>query len=123
MIGAHGSGTREYTEDVQLRIARLCHDCEEVHADQKCPVCASETFTFITRWVPTTERRKTPRPTTSPQAELYRRLTDGNERASTTARLLKRAAVGLTAVGIAGWLWGRTRQQKPTGDPHQGDDD
>jgi hypothetical protein len=96
---------------VQLRLARLCHDCEEVHADQQCPVCASETFTFITRWVPAPERRKRPRPTTSPEAEIYRQLTRGDEQPSTAGRVLKRAAVGLTALGIAGWLWGRTRPQ------------
>ena len=95
---------------MQLRLARLCHDCEEIHADQQCPVCASETFTFITRWVPAPERRKRPRPTTSPEAEIYRRLTDPESQPSTTAQVLKRAFVGLTAVGIAGWIWGRTRQ-------------
>jgi hypothetical protein len=90
-------------------MARLCHDCEEVHADQQCPVCASETFTFITRWVPAPERRKRPRPTTSPEAEVYRQLTGNGTPESTKSRFLKRAAVGLTAVGIAGWLWGRSR--------------
>lgn len=90
-------------------MARLCHDCEEVHADQQCPVCASETFTFITRWVPAPERRKRPRATTSPEAEVYRQLTGNGKPESTTSRFLKRAAVGLTAVGIAGWLWGRSR--------------
>jgi hypothetical protein len=90
-------------------MARLCHDCEEVHADQQCPVCASETFTFITRWVPAPERRKRPRPTTSPEAEVYRQLTGNGKPESTGSRFLKRAAVGLTAVGIAGWLWGRSR--------------
>lgn len=90
---------------MQLRTARLCHDCEEIHDAQQCPVCASETFTFIIRWVPAPERRKRPRPTTSPEAEVYRRLTS-DEQPSTTVKLLKRAAVGLTALGIAGWLWG-----------------
>jgi hypothetical protein len=101
---------------VQLRVARLCHDCEEVHGDQQCPVCASETFTFITRWVPAPERRKRPRPTTSPEAEVYRQLTGNRgEPASTTGQLLKRAVFGLTAVGVAGWLWGRTRSPQPPG--------
>jgi hypothetical protein len=94
---------------MQLRIARLCHDCEEVHADQQCPVCASETFTFITRWVPVPERRARPRPTTSPEADLYRQITQPDTRRR-NAQWLKRAALGLTAVGVLGWLWGR----KPT---------
>ena len=37
---------------MQLRNARLCLDCEEVHESQQCPSCASESFVFITRWVP-----------------------------------------------------------------------
>src|SRR5688572_4052909 len=46
---------------MQLRVARLCLDCEEVHDGQQCPVCASETFAYLTRWVAAPERRKTPR--------------------------------------------------------------
>lgn len=106
-----------------MRVARLCHDCEEVHADQQCPVCASETFTFITRWVPAPERRKRPRATTSEDAEIYRRLTGVDERPSAAGRLLTRAAVGLTAVGIARWLWGRAKHlQKPPVAPSQDGD-
>ena len=94
---------------MQLRVARLCHDCEEVHADQHCPVCASETFTFITRWVPAPERRAKPRPPQPPpEAEVYRRLTQPDTQDRGTAWFLKRAAVGLTAVGMAGWLWQRS---------------
>ena len=109
-----------------MRLARLCHDCEEVHAEQQCPVCASETFTFITRWVPAPERRKRPRPTTSPEAEIYRQLTNPDEHIGGSGRLLKRAAVGLTAIGIAGWLWGRSRpnptQSHPLRDQDADDD-
>ena len=47
---------------MQLRKARLCLDCEELHDQWQCPVCASETFAFITRWMPAPERRKKPRP-------------------------------------------------------------
>ena len=86
-------------------------------------MCASETFTFITRWVPAPERRKRPRPTTSPEAEIYRQLTRAaDEPPPTAGRLLKRAAVGLTAVGIVGWLWGRTRPEAPSS-PETVDDD
>ena len=53
---------------MQLRKARLCIDCEELHDQWQCPVCASETFAFITRWMPAPERRKKPR-TASSQAE------------------------------------------------------
>jgi hypothetical protein len=47
---------------MQLRTARLCLDCEEIHEEQQCPVCASETFGFLSRWVPAEERRRGTRP-------------------------------------------------------------
>ena len=37
---------------MQLPSARLCLNCEEVHDAQTCPMCASETFVYLTRWVP-----------------------------------------------------------------------
>jgi len=37
---------------VNLSEARLCLDCEELHTEERCPVCASETFSFVTRWIP-----------------------------------------------------------------------
>jgi hypothetical protein len=43
---------------MQLRNARLCLDCEELHETQQCPVCASESFVFLTRWIPAEERRR-----------------------------------------------------------------
>ena len=46
---------------MQLRKARLCIDCEELHDQWQCPVCASETFAFLTQWMPAPERRKKPR--------------------------------------------------------------
>ncbi len=41
---------------MKLRDARLCLDCEELHADEQCPHCASEAFAFVTRWIPPTQR-------------------------------------------------------------------
>jgi hypothetical protein len=92
---------------MQLRNARLCLDCEEVHDGLKCPVCASETFAYITRWVPTPEPRR-PRPDSSPEAEVYRQLMgDENAPPARGKRLLKQGAVALTALGVIGWLWQR----------------
>ena len=54
---------------MQLRNARLCLDCEEVHDAPQCPTCASETFAFITRWVPARDRRVRPRPAEPPKTE------------------------------------------------------
>jgi len=100
---------------MQLRTARLCLDCEEVHDAQQCPVCASETFTYITRWVPAPERRGRSRPVTSPKADAYRYLASGEEAPSTGSRLLKQGVLGLTAVGLFGWWWqaGKLRQSTP----------
>ena len=46
---------------MQLRTARLCLDCEEVHEAQECPVCLSEAFVYMTRWMPAEKRRRTRR--------------------------------------------------------------
>jgi hypothetical protein len=96
---------------MQLRTARLCLDCEEVHDAQRCPVCASETFTFITRWVPAPERRRRPRTTSSPEAEVYRRLVSGELSPSPARRILKQGVVGLTAIGLVGLFWPRKSNQ------------
>jgi hypothetical protein len=37
---------------MRLAVARLCLNCEEVHEGDRCPVCGSETFAFLKRWVP-----------------------------------------------------------------------
>ena len=89
---------------MQLRSARLCLDCDEVHDAQQCPVCASESFSYMSRWVPAPERRPAPRPTTSPEAEIYRRLVDPPSDQTRGRRLLKTGMLGLTAVGLVGWL-------------------
>lgn len=62
---------------MQLRVARLCLDCEELHDAQQCPVCASETFAFVSRWVPTPERRANARPPSPPKAAATRNVMVG----------------------------------------------
>ena len=42
---------------MNLRDARLCLDCEELHTEERCPACASETFSFVTRWIPANDDR------------------------------------------------------------------
>jgi hypothetical protein len=86
---------------MQLRTARLCLDCEEVHTDQHCPVCASESFTFLTRWVPISERRQTRRlPSPSPPHEA---------RTASSLRWARRGALGVALVAISQWLWRTSR--------------
>src|SRR5947209_8012658 len=97
---------------MQLQIARLCLDCDEVHSAQHCPVCASEAIAYLTRWVPAPERRRRPRPTTSPAADVYRDLTSPNLAASGRGRLLTGSALGVTAITVAGWIWRWNKDRK-----------
>jgi hypothetical protein len=97
---------------MQLRSARLCLDCDEVHDAQQCPQCASESFAFITRWVPIPDRpdRQLTRPraqeVSSPEAlGAYREMLQPAERHGGGWRTIRRGALGLAIFGIAGWLW------------------
>jgi len=101
---------------MQLRIARLCLDCEEVHDSQTCPVCASESFAFLTRWVPVPDGRLRPEPTTTPEAETYKQLTAGS-----SGRWVKRGALGLTVLGLAGWAWRWSRKHPGDAQPAAAD--
>lgn len=58
---------------MQLRVARLCLDCEELFVGDRCPVCASERFAFLSTWLPVEERRRwrRPAPKTAAVAEGY----------------------------------------------------
>jgi hypothetical protein len=112
----HGYGTAEhdparirgYTELMQLHIARLCLDCQEVHDQQTCPICSSESFAYMSRWVPAPERRLRPRPAQSHEAaETYRQLLEADRRPPNAGRWVTRGVLGLAAVSAAGWLWNR----------------
>jgi hypothetical protein len=50
------------SNQMQLRVARLCLDCEELHTDNACPNCASESYAFLSKWLPSEERRRWRRP-------------------------------------------------------------
>lgn len=94
---------------MQLRNARLCLDCEEVHDAQQCPVCASETFAFMTRWVPAPERRERPRrqePSRPVELQAYRTLLDAEHKPNGRGwALARQGAMGIALIGVAGWLW------------------
>jgi hypothetical protein len=85
---------------MQLRTARLCLDCEEVHAEWRCPVCASGSFTYLTRWVPVEDRRREPekRPPSAPPLP-----------ASNGARWVKRGAAGVALLAATRFLWHLSR--------------
>jgi hypothetical protein len=40
---------------MQLNVARLCSNCEEIHDSRRCPRCGSATYAYLTRWVPRIE--------------------------------------------------------------------
>jgi hypothetical protein len=113
---------------MQLRNARLCLDCEEVHDAPQCPACASETFAFITRWVPAPERRTRPRtaePDDRQALDTYREiLTPEPEKPSRRWRVVRGGAVGLALFGVAGWMWRRNARdhgaERPRDEPTSG---
>lgn len=80
---------------MQLRTARLCIDCEELHDSLQCPVCASETFEYVTRWVPARERRAQKRPPASPPPP------PANHR---KGKLVGFGILGLGILGLTQWF-------------------
>src|SRR5260221_14085579 len=98
---------------MQLHLARLCLDCNEVHDTRECPKCGSEAFAALSRWVPPPERRLRPRPDNSAETDAYRTLiAESSATAPRRGRFLKRSALGLGAFAIAGWLWRRNGNEK-----------
>ncbi|HJV95212.1 MAG TPA: hypothetical protein VJ608_04210 [Albitalea sp.] len=100
---------------MQLRNARLCLDCDEIHQESHCPICASESFAFIKRWVPASERRARQRPpdvgvahreTVATYKELLAASQEQEPRL-TTWQLVRGGAVSLAILGAAGWIWRR----------------
>ncbi len=91
---------------MQLRKARLCIDCEEIHDQWQCPICASETFAFLTQWMPAPERRQKPRLPSGNVARLAA-LGDDDDREHAAVAFLhslvrwtRRARGHLEAIGI-----------------------
>jgi hypothetical protein len=92
---------------MQLHAARLCLDCQEIHTTATCPVCASESFAPLSRWIPAQERRASARSSDGPEnVETYRRLLASNEATMPKARWRPQLAI-MVAVGLGGWLWGQ----------------
>ena len=94
---------------MQLRVARLCLDCEEIHAAGTCPRCTSETFALISRWVPAPERRSRPRMDTT-DADVYRELLEEDAKPQSSHKWLKGGALAATiGLGLGGWLLRKRR--------------
>ena len=89
---------------MQLRVSRLCLDCEDVHDQQQCPVCASESFAYLSRWVPTPERRSQPR------AQVDQREQTAGPNHTSRKQLVGYGMLGVGVVGLAQWfLKGRAK--------------
>jgi hypothetical protein len=100
---------------MQLHAARLCLDCQEIHAATRCPACSSETFAPLSRWIPVEERRARPRsPDAEDAVETYRRLLNANTEVKTGSRWPRRIAFAVAAAGVGGWLWNRPRRSPET---------
>ena len=83
-------------------MARLCLDCEEVHDAQQCPVCASETFAYLTRWVAAPERRTQPR---TPEEQAKPAAPPPGPPARTNHRaMIGYGVLGLGVLGLGQWL-------------------
>jgi hypothetical protein len=95
---------------MQLRTARLCLDCEELHEENTCPICASEMFAYLTRWVPAEERR-TRRRVLAPEKALEQAARSG------TSRWVRRGAAGLAIVAAGRWLLENSRSAPEPGSP------
>jgi hypothetical protein len=95
---------------MQLRVARLCLDCEEVHDAQQCPVCASETFAYLTRWVASPERRTSPRAAGEDEPEPLPAVAAAAAAQALPARktnhraMIGYSVLGLGVVGLSRWL-------------------
>ena len=102
----HERERRIYT--MRLNRARLCLDCEEVYEGAHCPTCASETFAYLTQWVPAQEGR------------VRRRKVR-----SSAPRIPKTVAYGIGGAALAGLLrWvmkGRARFEKAALDREMGE--
>jgi hypothetical protein len=113
---------------MRLDAARLCLDCEEIHEDQVCPICSSEAFAYLTRWVqpavarevgpatPTRGSEPPPRasqPRSPGQVEAYRQILEGKPRRRTG--FVTGSVLGLAAVSLAGWALRATSRPRETG--------
>jgi hypothetical protein len=98
---------------MQLHVARLCLDCQDVHDERACPKCSSESYVLLSKWVPAPERRARPR--TDEDAETYRQLLASDAAEPSSSRWVKRGAL-VAAVTLGGWLWRRTLKSSASAD-------
>jgi hypothetical protein len=108
---------------MRLMNSRLCLDCEEVHEQQHCPICGSESFAFLTRWVTpsdTAAAEPSPRTTRPPdpidrreQVDAYRQILNPAQPPPKRGGLVARGALGLALLGVARMIWRATPETRP----------
>jgi len=108
---------------MHLSVARLCLDCQEIHEGDRCPVCTSEAFGFMTRWVKIDDaparvsphEKSAGRPS---KVDSYRQLLNPTPQRSRTARWLRKGGLVVAAGYLARWGWqiaaDHTRSQRET---------
>jgi hypothetical protein len=112
---------------MRLMNARLCLDCEEVHDQQHCPICSSESFAFLTRWVTpsdTATDESQPRATRPPdpvgrreQVDAYRQILNQTPAPAKRGRLVAHGALGLALLGVARMIWRAAPEPRPESKP------
>jgi hypothetical protein len=97
---------------MRLAVARLCLDCEEVHEGDRCPVCGSESFAFLKRWVPAASAERNPgawhnvsSSGSIEQLKAYEQLLKPDRLVSRKRSLIARGALGLAILGAARLVW------------------
>lgn len=95
---------------MQLSVARLCLDCQEIHEEDRCPVCTSDAFAFMTRWVtldetPSQVPSHENRAGRSSKIDSYRRILNPQPQRSVTARWLRKGGIVVAAGLLARWGW------------------
>lgn len=91
---------------MQLRHARLCLNCEEVHSASHCPVCTSESFAYVSRWIPPDERRQSPRTGNASDTPDLRRTAPASR---PHVRWVKRGAAGVALLALSRVAWQLSR--------------
>jgi hypothetical protein len=115
---------------MRLMNSRLCLDCEEVHDQQHCPICGSESFAFLTRWVTPSDTVAAAEPATAPRAarppdvverreqvDAYRQILNPTSPPPKRGRLVARGALGLALLGVARVLWRAAPEPRSDSNP------
>jgi hypothetical protein len=105
---------------MHLSVARLCLDCQEIHEGDRCPVCTSEAFGFVTRWVKVDAApRRAPNKGhagDSSRVDSYRQILNPQPQRSTAARWLRKGGLLVAAGYLARWGW-HIAQNRRTSQP------